>query len=78
MRGRRDDMTIKRRARVLRRTRCLCAWCGRERKGNGAWVRSGLNTKEMPLALVTHGICPDCARRLLAGGIRDKMAKRAD
>ncbi|NLT22837.1 MAG: hypothetical protein GXX82_07305 [Syntrophorhabdus sp.] len=71
-------MAIKRRVRDLRRTRCFCAWCGRERKRDGAWERSEVNAKEMPLAVVTHGICPDCARKLLGVRTRDKMAKRAD
>jgi len=71
-------MTIGKRVRNLRRTRCLCAWCGRERKGNGAWERSRVDGKEEPPAAVTHGICPDCARDLLGGRTRSKAARRAD
>lgn len=69
-------MTIGKKVRNLRRTLCLCAWCGREKKGNGAWDRSRVDGKKELFAAVTHGICPDCARRLLGGRTRNKAAKR--
>ena len=43
----------------------LCAWCKRVRTDEGIWkpVEEYLRDKGAPEA--THGICPDCAARLL-------------
>lgn len=43
----------------------LCAWCKRVRTDEGVWkpVEQYLRDKGAPEA--THGICPDCAARLL-------------
>lgn len=43
----------------------LCAWCKRVRTEEGIWkpVEKYLQDKGAPEA--THGICPDCAARLL-------------
>jgi hypothetical protein len=37
-----------------------------------------MSVEEKPVPVVTHGICPDCARRLLGGGIWRKALKRMD
>lgn len=44
-----------------------CAWCASVLAEDGAWVPIlTLATAELPV-LVTHGICPDCARNLRSG-----------
>ncbi len=45
---------------------CMCAWCKKVRNDNGLWGEFGVPAGEI---VVTHGICPDCAR-----GIRLEMS----
>ncbi len=37
-----------------------CAWCRKVRNEKGHWEKPG---KERSLAMVTHGICPECLRQ---------------
>lgn len=44
---------------------CMCAWCRRIRNGKGVWKEPEASIKETSRIMVTHGICPACARKLL-------------
>jgi len=46
---------------------CMCAWCKKVRDNNGLWVEFGVPAGEI---MVSHGICPDCAR-----GVRSEMSR---
>lgn len=44
----------------------ICAWCGRMRDIDGAerWLTLDEYVRERTSASVTHGICPECARKV--------------
>ena len=44
----------------------LCAWCRRLGDEDGAWLPTEEYFAKHLDAKTTHGICPDCARKLLA------------
>jgi len=41
----------------------MCAWCKRIRNGDASWERIEAWLRDEAGTQVTHGICPDCARR---------------
>jgi hypothetical protein len=45
----------------------VCSWCRRVRTTAGAWVAVDQGLLEGAELALTHGVCPDCARDLLAG-----------
>jgi PAS domain S-box-containing protein len=42
----------------------ICAWCKRIRKDDGYWASLEQYIVEHSEAVLSHGICPDCARRV--------------
>ncbi len=49
--------------RTLRGLLPMCAWCKRIRDDSGYWMELEAYIQAQTDAKVTHGICPDCARR---------------
>lgn len=43
----------------------VCAWCGRVRDDQGDWKEAGADMNGHAGVKFTHGICPDCAGKLL-------------
>ena len=50
--------------RVLRRLLPVCAWCRKIRDDRGYWSELEAYLREHADVDFTHGICPDCARRV--------------
>jgi PAS domain S-box-containing protein len=50
--------------RTLRGLVPICAWCKRIRNDQGYWEQLELYLKSHSEADFTHGMCPDCARKL--------------
>lgn len=48
----------------LRRLLPICSWCDRIRSEKGTWERIGSYLKEERNTRVTHGMCPDCERKI--------------
>jgi hypothetical protein len=44
----------------------VCSWCRKVRNGAGAWIPVEPGLLE-GAGILTHGVCPDCARALLTG-----------
>ncbi len=44
----------------------VCSWCGRFRDESGRWIQADCGNPEAAGVSVTHGVCPDCARKLRA------------
>lgn len=44
----------------------ICSWCRRFRDEAGRWVQADCGDPEASGVSVTHGVCPDCARKLRA------------
>ena len=40
----------------------VCAWCKKIRNDQGYWSRMEAFIREHSQAVVSHGVCPDCAR----------------
>jgi len=57
---------------------CVCAWCRKMRSDEGAWEESEkqIHARERAGAVVTHGICPECVRKLRAARQPGKVIKR--
>jgi hypothetical protein len=49
----------------LERLLCVCAWCKRIRDEKDAWQPLEKYLSNRGESAVTHGICPDCARKQL-------------
>lgn len=45
----------------------LCAWCKKVRNDRGYWEQIEKYISTRSGASITHGICPDCQRKFLAG-----------
>ncbi|MBP1772474.1 MAG: putative sensor protein [Holophagaceae bacterium] len=45
----------------------VCSWCRKARTESGHWADVAPSLLDHPGASLTHGACPDCARRLLEG-----------
>lgn len=45
----------------------VCGWCRKARTEAGGWAEMAPDLLEQAGASLTHGVCPDCARRLLGG-----------
>ncbi len=52
--------------RTLRGLLPLCAWCKKVRDDTGYWMELESYIQANSDAKVTHGICPDCARKAFA------------
>lgn len=52
--------------RTLRGLLPLCAWCKKVRDDTGYWMELESYIQANSDARVTHGICPDCARKAFA------------
>ncbi len=50
--------------RTLRGLLPICAWCKRIRDGKGYWTQVETYVATHSAAQFTHGMCPDCARKL--------------
>ena len=46
----------------------MCAWCRNVRDDDGYWSRIEEFLTRRPHTVVTHGLCPDCARKLAEEG----------
>lgn len=57
------DIYSKRNRRML----CVCAWCSRVRNADGTWKVRAVPARETSRLTLTHGICPVCAEKVLAG-----------
>jgi hypothetical protein len=44
----------------------LCAWCKKIRDDKGYWLRLEQYIQDHTDAQITHGICPDCATKLVS------------
>ena len=44
----------------------VCGWCGKVRDEAGSWVSAGQNLPNLTGRILTHGVCPDCARKLFS------------
>lgn len=53
-----DDVT------VLRGLLPICAWCKKIRDDRGSWIQVETYIRERSEAEFTHGICPECARKM--------------
>ena len=42
----------------------VCSWCRRFRDDSGRWIQADCGNPEAAGVSVTHGVCPDCARKL--------------
>ncbi len=43
----------------------ICAWCGRKIRGeSGEWIRIEIYLEENTDAEFTHGMCPDCGKKM--------------
>jgi hypothetical protein len=43
----------------------LCSWCKKVRDDEGEWRTLEAYLEEMSHSRVTHGMCPDCERRMM-------------
>ncbi|HJW42905.1 MAG TPA: hypothetical protein VJ463_00500 [Geothrix sp.] len=43
----------------------VCSWCRKARTGSGHWTDVAPGLLDHPGMSLTHGVCPDCARRML-------------
>lgn len=41
----------------------VCGWCGKVRDPAGTWVPGDPDLLERAARVLTHGVCPDCARQ---------------
>jgi len=41
----------------------VCGWCGKVRDPAGSWVPGDPGGLEQAAKVLTHGVCPDCARK---------------
>ena len=46
----------------------MCAWCKKIRDDDGHWSQIEVYVKDRTHAEFTHGICPDCNRKLQSQG----------
>jgi hypothetical protein len=53
-------------ARLLRSLLSVCAWCRRVRDDDEEWVTAEAFMRRHTSRDLTHGMCPDCARRTIA------------
>lgn len=42
----------------------VCGWCGKVRDEAGSWIPAEQNLPNLAGRILTHGVCPDCARKL--------------
>ncbi len=45
----------------------VCAWCRKIRDDDGYWLQLEQYVGQHTNARITHGICPDCARKMMEG-----------
>ena len=59
----------------MTRALTICAWCARERaaRGLGPVVTDPGDPRDPPL--ISHGLCPDCAQRLLDADAREASSQ---
>jgi hypothetical protein len=50
--------------KILRGVLPICASCKKIRDDKGCWNQLEVYIKEHPEAVFSHGICPDCAKKL--------------
>jgi len=43
----------------------VCSWCRKVRTESGDWAEAAPGLLDHAGPSLTHGVCPDCARRLL-------------
>lgn len=55
------DLSSRKRNRILP----ICAWCKKIRDDQGYWKKAEAHTCEDADMKLTHGICPDCAGKLI-------------
>jgi hypothetical protein len=56
--------------RILKGFITVCAYCRRVRMENKAWELIEQYISDRTLAEFTHGVCPDCYKRVLSGEAR--------
>ncbi|MHB8109134.1 MAG: hypothetical protein ACYDHW_03765 [Syntrophorhabdaceae bacterium] len=54
------------RSNKARRMLCVCAWCRKIRTDKGIWIVPEIPVRDNPRTMLTHGICPLCAQKLLS------------
>ena len=45
----------------------ICAWCKKIRDDSGFWEQVEVYIQDHSDAVFSHGVCPDCAKRMLEG-----------
>jgi len=55
----------------LRRLLPICSWCDRIQGDGGAWLTIEAHLEGMSGTKVSHGLCPDCHREHLGGGLEE-------
>jgi ligand-binding sensor domain-containing protein len=61
------------RVKVLRGLLPMCAWCKKVRDDRGYWNQIEAYLAQHSEADFSHGICPDCARRISPGVSREEL-----
>lgn len=64
--------------RTLRGLLPICAWCKRVRDDKGYWTQVETYVTAHSAAQFTHGMCPDCARKLEEADEIPAAAKKSD
>ena len=58
-----------------RRMVCVCAWCRKVRTYKGSWKTPAAPVRKTSRTAITHGICPQCASKMLAAEVLDGNAR---
>lgn len=56
----------------IRRMVCVCAWCRKVRTHKGSWKTPAVPVRETLKTTITHGICPQCAIKMLTAQVTGK------
>ena len=61
--------------KTLRDLLPMCAWCKNIRDDKGYWKRVEIYIQEHSQATITHGICPDCLRKVAPTALLKEIEK---
>jgi len=55
----------------------ICSGCGKLKAGKLIWLDCDINQDEAPEGYISHGICPDCVRKLYPPDIAEDVIAEA-